>query len=54
MSLVERCCSYCGKITWDSDNGKYTEETHVNKKTGKEEKCDANGAEYTSSDPEDD
>jgi len=51
MAFVKKCCSYCGKINWDSDTGGYNE-THVRKDNGKEEKCDTAGAQYTSSGPD--
>lgn len=52
MPFTEKCCSYCGKITYDSVSGPYTQETHTRRDNGKEEKCDMNGTVYTSSGPD--
>lgn len=36
--LIEKRCSICKKLSWDSEFGSFNE-THVNKETGKTEKC---------------
>lgn len=48
MSLTEKKCSVCHKISWDSDFGSYNE-THQDK-NGKTVKCDTNGAEIVTPD----
>lgn len=42
MAVVfqEKCCSTCGKISWDSQTGGYNETHEVR---GKISKCDTNG-----------
>lgn len=39
----EKCCSWCGKLNWDSKTGGYNEDcTNKDNKSGK---CDTNGEE---------
>lgn len=51
MTYIEKACSYCGVINYDSDFGVYGNK-HINRKSGNEEKCDTNGNEYKSSGPD--
>lgn len=48
MAFEERCCSYCGKINWDSETGNYNEKHIVFKGTPaeKEVECDSSGTVY--------
>lgn len=51
MALTEYRCT-CGKLSGDNETGSYNE-THVNAKTGKEEKCNTNGGTIVTPDAED-
>jgi hypothetical protein len=41
--LIEKCCSWCGKLNWDSEKGGYNEDCDHPKRAGK--KCDISGEE---------
>lgn len=40
--FIEKWCSMCGKLSWDSQSGYYNE-THVNPRNGANYPCNMNG-----------